>query len=66
MEAMLLALADWRVLLIDSSHNVHVTDHLSSVFVASGAELRELCEAAGVPLHTGRHMHAYASDLIDV
>ena len=66
MEATLLALADWRVLLIDSSHNEHVTEHLSSAFVVSASELRELCEAAGVPLHTGRHMHAYSNDLFDV
>jgi hypothetical protein len=39
---------------------------LSSAFVVSASQLRELCEAAGVPLHTGRHMHAYSNDLFDV
>ena len=63
MEAMLFALADWRILLIDSTHHEHITTHISSPFVTSNAAAEHLYAAAGVLPHQGRHMGAYLSDV---
>jgi hypothetical protein len=63
MEAALFALSDWRVLLIDSSDHQHITNHLSSPFILPQSAIRDICTAAGVLLHTGRHMGGYRDDV---
>jgi hypothetical protein len=64
MEAMLFAMADWRVLLIDPQHYEHIAAQLSGPFVVSNAEAQLLCQAAGVSFHSGKHMRRYRSDVL--
>ena len=64
MEAMLFAMADWRVLLIDPQYYEHIAAQLSGPFVVSNAEAQLLCQAAGVSFHAGRHMRRYRTDVL--
>ena len=59
MEAAQLALADWRVLLIDTPHYEHIASQLSGPFVVSNQNARLRCAAAGAPLHAGVHLRNY-------
>lgn len=59
MEAMLFALLDWRVLIIDPVDHEHMASQISSAFLFSSADTHVLCDAAGAALHTGTRMPYY-------
>jgi len=56
MEAVQFALADWRILLIDTPFYKNIVAQLSGPFVVSNADAQMVCAAAGAQLHTGTHL----------